>query len=300
MNKYDCYQKIKDQLRDFDVSDFREISYGLQFEIKKITQKGVIRIYESKKGIKLDFSQIKDQNFLALISELISFEDKKLKFDLKTTDKNLTLSEPLELIGIDESGKGDFFGPLVTAACFTNESTANFLKSKGILDSKRLTDTQITHYAKLISETCPYAVIVINPSHYNDLHQKCHNINEILADSHISVLEKVMNKVDCQLALSDQFANEQLLLKRIYEKKIKVDLIQRPKAENHPAVAAASILARYQFVTAIAKQSSKFHFNFALGASDKVKNQVRTFNLEFGAENLKKVCKLNFIHFQLS
>ncbi|MFA5879269.1 MAG: ribonuclease HIII [Candidatus Margulisiibacteriota bacterium] len=297
MNKFEYYQKIKEKLSDFELSNYQEINYGLQFEVKKINQKGIIRIYESKKGVKLDFSQIKDKEFLDLIINFLDFNDKKIAVDLKTATKNLTLAEPLELIGIDESGKGDFFGPLVIAACFTNNETANILKERGVLDSKRLTEVQIIKYAKQIHDLCPYAVLVINPKKYNDLHKKYHNINEILAHSHINVLEKVMSKVDCKIALSDQFANENLLLSKLKEKNITVNLIQRPRAENHPAVAAASILARFQFITEITKLREKYHFSFALGASDRVKNQVKTFRLEFGEAILQNVCKIHFIHF---
>ena len=48
------------------------------------------------------------------------------------------MTEFIPHIGTDESGKGDFFGPLVIAGVLVDEKNAQHFLNLGIKDSKKL------------------------------------------------------------------------------------------------------------------------------------------------------------------
>ncbi|OAI56303.1 ribonuclease HIII, partial [Verrucomicrobiaceae bacterium SCGC AG-212-N21] len=150
-------------------------------------------------------------------------------------------------IGVDESGKGDFFGPLVIAGAYVDANMARALQSMGVMDSKRIgSDARITaiavdmRRAGVIHET-----IVISPERYNELYASFGNLNKLLAWGHAKIIENLLLRVpDCPRALSDQFANPKVLQRALQERGKTILLEQRTKAESDPAVAAASIFAR--------------------------------------------------------
>jgi ribonuclease HIII len=169
--------------------------------------------------------------------------------------------------GIDESGKGDFFGPLVIAGAYVDAEIARTLRAGGIQDSKRITsDARIRDLAKLIRETPGVSgnVISIGPEKYNQLYAKFGNLNRLLAWGHARVIENLLEqRPDCPRALSDQFANPSLIKRALLEKGRGIQLDQRTKAESDPAVAAASILAREAFIDWLQNHGRKLGFVLA-------------------------------------
>lgn len=197
-------------------------------------------------------------------------------------------------IGTDESGKGDFFGPLVVAGVLVNEENAEAFKKLGIKDSKTLKDKQILELAYEIKKDAITSVVVIGNEKYNELYVKFKNLNKLLAWGHARVIENILEKEHCEYALSDKFGDESLILNALMKKGQSIKLEQRVRAESDIAVAAASILARATFVQHIADLESFYGCKFPKGCNDGVKDAARIFIKQFGKLRLKEVCKAHF------
>jgi ribonuclease HIII len=139
------------------------------------------------------------------------------------------------------------------------------------------------------------SVVVIGPERYNALYEKFKNLNRLLAWGHARVIENLLElKPDCPRALSDQFANPRLVQNALMEKGRGIQLEQRTKAESDPAVAAASILARAQFVDWLAKEGRVLGTSLPKGASAAVKAAGCSLVRREGPAVLGKVAKLHF------
>lgn len=201
-------------------------------------------------------------------------------------------------IGVDESGKGDFFGPLVIAGVYANLEVARALQEIGVMDSKRISgDTRIETLAGQL-RTIPglaHEVIVIGPERYNALYMKFGNLNKLLAWGHAKVIEILLERVpDCPRALSDQFANPHVLKNALQARGKTIVLEQRTKAESDPAVAAASILARQGFVHWLKENGARLGVDLPKGASAGVKAAAAAIRARHGPAMLEKVAKMHF------
>jgi len=184
-------------------------------------------------------------------------------------------------IGVDESGKGDFFGPMVVAAAFSNENIANKLHEAGVRDSKTISSDEAVRSAALrvhsILGANRYHIMIIPPAKYNSIYAKMRSVNRILAWYHATCIENLTRDRDgnpllsYDFAISDQFGDESLILRELKKKNLAVELRQRHRAEEDLAVAAASILARATFVKQMKLLSDKFGVALPKGASEQVK-----------------------------
>jgi len=199
--------------------------------------------------------------------------------------------------GIDESGKGDFFGPLVIAGVYVNNDLAKEFKAAGITDSKRISsDKKIRDLARAIRQSrAPHSVVSIKPERYNELYTKIGNLNRLLAWGHARIIENLCELVpDCPRALSDKFANVQVLEKALMEKGRSIQLDQQTKAESDFAVAAASILAREKFIDWLDEHSIVHGVKLHRGVSQQVKDSAREITAKGGKETLAQVAKMHF------
>jgi ribonuclease HIII len=200
--------------------------------------------------------------------------------------------------GIDESGKGDFFGPLVIAGVYTDAVIARSLIGAGIMDSKRITSpARIRQLAAAIRATpgCTHAVVSIGPARYNEMHASFKNLNRLLAWGHAQVIATLAAaRPDCPRTLSDQFAQPEVLQRALKEKGLTIQLEQRTKGESDTAVAAASILARERFIDWMDKTSAAGGIKLPLGASDAVVHAARALVARDGPEVLNQVAKIHF------
>lgn len=202
---------------------------------------------------------------------------------------------PVERIGIDESGKGDYFGPLVIAAVFVDATTQSELALMAVRDSKRISDGRILELAPDIKSVCPHSVIAIGPQKYNELYAKIKNLNRLLAWGHAKALETLLERgVACERAISDQFGDERLILNALQEKGRKIVLEQRTKAESDLAVAAASILARAEFLSRLKRLSEEIGTTLPKGASPAVELAAKMIVKKHGQARLGTVAKLHF------
>jgi len=294
------YKHVKSilSINHINVSDYQLIDYGLQFTVSILGWSGVIRIYQNKKGVlKIDYSQLNGGANTIKIQTLI--ESKKISSDLrKSNKKEITLRLPI--IGTDESGKGDYFGPLVSAGVYVDERSVKDLIGCDIKDSKKLSDSKNLELARKVFEICKgrFAIIEISPEKYNDLYEQFKkekkNLNTLLAWGHAKAIEEILSKVNCKTAIADKFADERFILDKLQEKGKKIKLIQMHKAEQNTAVAAASILARARFLEKLSKLSNEYKIDLSKGASQKVVENAKKVVDMYGEKTLRKVAKLHF------
>ncbi len=209
----------------------------------------------------------------------------------------------LPRFGVDESGKGDFFGPMCVAGVYVNESVIRAWEGAGVRDSKNIgSDKKIAELAELIRETpgCVTTVVPIGNEAYNRLYTKMRSVNTLLAWGHARIIENLMLQKHRMnpppvRAISDQFAaNKQTVAKALMSLGRQIELVQRHKAEEDLAVAAASILARHEFVTRLDALGKSFGIKLPKGASPAVEAAGRELVAKHGADALPKVAKMHF------
>jgi ribonuclease HIII len=206
---------------------------------------------------------------------------------------------PLPHIGTDESGKGDYFGPMVIAGIWLDEPTKAKLEAMGIKDSKLLSDSRCRELAARIRTICngKFVEVELPPERYNELYEEFKkegkNLNHLLAWGHARAIESLLEKNQCTRAVADQFGDEKLILSKLMEKGKRLELIQTPKGERYIAVAAASILARDRFLSRMDKLGQEYSITLPKGASDAVIHPARQIIEKRGSPELKKVAKFH-------
>jgi ribonuclease HIII len=200
-------------------------------------------------------------------------------------------------IGTDESGKGDYFGPLVIAGVFLNPDLENKISNIGVNDSKMNTDAQNIMLADIIKTSLGkkhYYILQISPEKYNQLYAKHNNPNHILAWGHAKVLENLLTRVECSHAIVDQFDFEETIIQALGGKGKNIEIFQTAMAERDMAVAAASILARESFLSGLNELGQKFGVRLLKGTSSFVDAQIREIHDTLGPGALATVGKTHF------
>lgn len=201
-------------------------------------------------------------------------------------------------IGIDEAGKGDFFGPLCIAGVFADAQAIEKLIKMGVVDSKKLSDPKIEKLAKEIKKDLIHTVIQLFPEKYNELYPKFGNLNRMLAWGHASCIETLMRQTGCNIVTIDQFASEYVVESALKKKNLNPHLTQKHQGESDVVVAAASILARNGFLEGMKKLGDRFHTLLPKGASALVKTAGKKLFLEYGEEGLYSLVKTHFKTYQ--
>ncbi|MBI2172583.1 MAG: ribonuclease HIII [Candidatus Aenigmarchaeota archaeon] len=202
-------------------------------------------------------------------------------------------------IGIDESGKGDYFGYLVVAGAYSDEKTDAKLKEMRIRDSKTVSDPACLRLATGIKKICVHDVLKISPEKYNKLYGKFGNLNRLLAWGHAKVIDNMTKKVKCTKVLSDKFSEENLIegyldqMKKKNPAMEKVRLERKVRAESDMAVAAASILARAEYLRTLRALSMEIGYSLPKGATH-VRQAKEDVAKMHGEDALQHVAKLHF------
>jgi ribonuclease HIII len=197
-------------------------------------------------------------------------------------------------IGTDESGKGDYFGPLVVAGIFILDEQQEVLQELGVRDSKKLSDKRVREIAEPVKKGYKHSVVAIGPSKYNELYEKLRNLNRILAWAHARVIENILEQVPCGKAITDQFGDRLYVENALMKKGRSIELVQMPRAEADLAVAAASILARAEFLKRMHFLSQDFGIELPKGSSPLAEEAGLKLVGKFGADVLDKVAKKHF------
>jgi ribonuclease HIII len=201
-------------------------------------------------------------------------------------------------LGVDESGKGDFFGPLVISGVYVDRGIARKLLDSGVVDSKRISsDARIRALADTIRKTSQGLVetVLIGPAKYNELYEKFDNLNRLLGWGHARVIENLLaRKPGCPRSLSDQFADARVIKESLMRHGRSIAIEQRPRAESDIAVAAASIMAREGFITWLERKGKELGMRLGRGVSPSVKEAAKKLVEMNGPEALREVAKVHF------
>jgi ribonuclease HIII len=273
----------------YDVSLPEKKQYHYEIIVKDKSDNIKLLVYFGKKGIKTILQGNINSGVYSEINKIVSGET------LFKMDKSL-INEPEQYIGTDESGKGDYFGPLVICGVYVNKDTSARLKKIGVRDSKELSDSAIRDIAlriKKIIGGC-YEIIAITPGTYNLLYEKMKNVNRILGWGHAKVLNNLLEKCEINEAISDKFGNEKYIVNSLPEQWKNIKLHQLTKAERYTAVAAASILARNRFCEWFEIQKRDIGIELPKGASSIVEDTALKIKEVYGFDKLNELVKLHF------
>lgn len=196
-------------------------------------------------------------------------------------------------IGVDESGKGDYFGPLVVAGVYVSPELEGQLRDAGVQDSKSLSDKRASALSTHIRQSCPYEIVAIGPERYNSMYALFRNLNKLLAWGHARVIENLLERVSCDRVVADQFGAARFLNAALMEKGRSVQVVQKPHAEVETAVAAASVVARAEFLRRLQSLSRGYGMTLPKGASAVIA-AGKEFVRKHGPDTLGQVAKLHF------
>ncbi len=268
--------------------EFADRPYTLFFAQK---EKLSVAVYE--KGPKVVVQGKETEDFVRFYLEPEILKEARVGYDEVL---NPAMFEPH--FGIDESGKGDFFGPLVIAGVYVDREIARQLLALGVTDSKKIgSDNRIHQLADEIGRTPGLVanVVLIGPEKYNALYEKFGNLNDLLAWGHARVIENLLlQRPDCKRSLSDKFANERVIQRALLKQAREIQIDQQTKAESDIAVAAASILARERFVRWMESRGRALGIVLPKGVSAAVKSAARAVVEKAGRDSLRTVAKMHF------
>lgn len=261
------------------------IDYGTQYRVSRGTEQAIVNVYHGKKG-----RRVVVQKTSALADEL------RALFGTSTPPAAPRHAAAVPTwaawCGSDESGKGDYFGPLTVAAVGLTTATAATAAGWGVRDCKTLSDAAALALDAKIRGAFPFALVAWLPEEYNRRHAAARSINRMLGEAHAEAIDAVLGKLPAaEAAVVDQFGDEEHVAGRLRKS---ILLIQRPKAdETDAAVAAASVVARAAFLRGLAALEKEWGLPLHKGAAEVIAG-ARAFVRKHGRESLGKVAKLHF------
>ena len=274
----------------------KKINYGYQYTVKLAEAKLTLNIYNGKKGLNVVYSG--DSALAERAAALL--EGRKAQAAASAT----FVTDGL-WAGSDESGKGDFFGSLVVAAVVVDNTTADKLRVAGVKDCKLLTDKKILELEDIIkASVVDYSVLELKPRVYNLRYEQVAaqggKLNQLLGYGHVAALSKVLEKhEDCHSALIDQFTTSMVNIRALKQRFPQCDVRQQPKAESNLAVAAASVLARAQFLHTMAALAAEAGVQeLPKGGGVQATACARELAAKYGKEALRNYVKLHFANYQ--
>src|SRR3989344_695475 len=201
----------------------------------------------------------------------------------------------MDRIGTDEAGKGDYFGYLVAAAVFVDAAAEKKLAAFKVKDSKMLSDMAVMKTATYVKKICKYEIVKISPEKYNALQKKFKNLNKILAWAHARAIENLLEKIKetPEEIIIDKFGDEKYMKNAMMENGKKIKLVQKIRAESDMAVAAASILARAEFLKTLRQLSLMVGYKLPKGATH-TEEAAKELVKKYGPEVLEGIAKLHF------
>ncbi len=206
----------------------------------------------------------------------------------------------LSIIGSDEVGTGDYFGPMTVVAAYVSADMAGKLKSLGVKDSKNLNDTQITEIARAIKSIVPHSLLILRNEKYNELQESGMTQGKMKALLHNQAINHLAEKIKPEVpdgVLIDQFAQPAVYFKHIKGKQQKItkNVYFSTKAEGvHLSVAAASIIARYAFIKEFEKLSEAAGMVLPKGAGSRVDEAAAVLMRKHGTKAMRKLAKVHF------
>ena len=196
--------------------------------------------------------------------------------------------------GTDEAGKGDYFGPLVIAGVVVKRDQLDLLQTLGIDDSKALSDERLPAMVQGIEAACVTEVMVITPTKYNELYARIGNLNKLLAWAHGKIIERLLEQTEAPYVLVDKFVDDRVLRRSLGPKGLAAHVECRTKAEEDPAVGAASVLARAAYLRNLRAMSRRLGVTLRPGAGAPTLRAGRSLVETHGKAVLQETAKLHF------
>lgn len=280
----------------------KKLPYGVQLQVSDGQETVPVNVYQGKKGQSIVVGGSASSHLAGKLRLLFGLGGSAVAEACAGAAVGRAEEKAMGCwMGTDESGKGDFFGPLVAAGVVVDAAMAEFLVHLGIRDSKKLKDDKISLLAQTIRQQYPdrYCEVELVPERYNSLYrqlvQEGKNLNHLLAWAHVRIIENLAEKhPQCERAIVDQFAKPGVIEQRLMSKGKALQVLQMHRAESDVAVAAASVLARDRFVKRMDALAQQFGQPFPKGASPAVVAAGRDFVQRYGKERLGEVAKLHF------
>lgn len=283
------------------ITEERPINYGYLFKVVSEGKQGSLAVYNGKKGLNHVWNGSQDLG--AALGSLWLQEAAKSSgsgasgFASEAGFKGCWA-------GSDESGKGDFFGPLVVAAVVVDEATVAKLAIAGVKDCKLLTDRQILALEeKIKAAVVDFSVLELKPHIYNMRYKQVvaegGKLNQLLGYGHVAALTQVLQRQSqCRQGLIDQFTTSNINLRQLKEKFPEGRFMQMPKAESDLAVAAASVLARARFLRSMEELAQRAGLReLPKGGGDATTACARAIAEKMGKAALGNFVKLHFANY---
>ncbi|HOQ80043.1 MAG TPA: ribonuclease HIII [Candidatus Cloacimonadota bacterium] len=290
----------------FEICEEKSINYGYQMKVisvgNSLKNSSSINLYYSTKKqnvFSLIINSKHDNPDKVVLDQLfnktnVPLEPHNTKYE--TDNSPISLFNSMKIVaGSDESGKGDYFGPLVVCTFAIHTFQSREISDLGVKDSKLLQSASIKRIAQQLFEKYPeqIALKVINPKEYNEQYARVGNLNLLLANTHFENISDLTKKIAIEGAIIDQFAPISSISK-VKKDGLNIPLHYTTNAERYKCVAAASIIARFAFENSIDDMSKSYNFIFPKGGGNNAKMAVKSFRRQFGEEELAKVTKLHF------
>lgn len=263
----------------------------------------IITLYESGKvmfqGIGADIeASIWIDAEKRLNNKVIDTDKKK---DKKESKKDDDIFFNTDTIGSDETGCGDFFGPVVVVASYVSKENIAYMRELGVKDSKKIDDTKIKEIAPKLAEKIPYVAYVLDNKTYNSTYKDV-NMVKLKCILHNKVLCNLVQKYNpsYKIAIIDEFVNKKKYYEYLEDVPTKLkDIAFYTKGESKcMAVAAASIIARYLFLREMHKLEVETGFTLPKGAGEPVDKQIQVIVKEKGKDYLRNIAKINFNNYR--
>lgn len=202
-------------------------------------------------------------------------------------------------LGSDEAGKGDTFGPLVVAAVSIPAEKSELLQSSKVADSKTIDDQRIRILGPWLRDNFDFEIRCLMPKQYNQEWENAgSNVNTLLTQLHFDCLQQLISRSGFQNIVVDRFSPSCPVSKRLHAVHPSLNVVEVPRAETHLAVAAASVLAREQFLIGMEELSSAWAMTIPRGSGSPVPPAMRKFLQMHGAGEFRQVAKLHFKNVQ--
>ena len=290
----------------------KELPYGRQFQIVRGNEKVVLSVYKGKKGISTVWG---GQEGSLMNSAMTALSPSGGNECIETNITNNEIKNSVSLlencagfngvwVGSDESGKGDFFGPLVVAAVLVDTDIARELIAAGVKDCKVLSDKEIHRLSPIIKKTAPINVVLaLKPEMYNYRYEQLRlekkNLNHLLANGHISAIRKAVHqRPECRYALVDQFSVHSGIREALESEFSDLIVVEQKRAEADIAVAAASVLARERFLAVMDELSILAGKTLPKGGGEIATAQAKEIKNELGVKILEKLVKKHFSNYK--
>ncbi|PCJ19122.1 MAG: ribonuclease HIII [Candidatus Cloacimonadota bacterium] len=291
-------KKLSTYLEDNEiVFSTKDIPYGCKFDL--LSESCNLTMYYGKKGFSFRM-QGKNKIVLIELEDEFSLLFAKTQKSSDTKD-NLSASYTFSYMGSDETGKGDYFGPLVAVGVCLAQGDEDLVIQAGAKDSKQLNDTKIIKIAKKLYKLGFDKVKIVSlvPSKYNELYKKFSaqgkTLNDLMGWLHATIIKDLYKKnPKAELAIVDKFGKESYVLSNLGKDESNLKILQVPKAEKNLAVAAASIIARYELLKWHDKIRTEYEVDLALGAGQLQVSQAKRFVSKYGRDKLQEIAKLHF------